>query len=167
MTNTYAIDAASGEALWKFRANTAWPSAPVVTEKLVLFTSSDRAIRNSIILHALDRFTGRQLWRYETKGGEDFWKLSRGQTPLAAQEKTAILTTDAFIVGLALDTGKELWRWDNARLKKPVNQAYLGPLLYVVTGDTLAPMVGDLHAINTETGTTAWTKSMYSPNKIQ
>ncbi len=56
-----ALDIINYERLWKFEGNFSIEGSPLVTDKLVMFGS-----RN--YFHALDNKTGKEIWRYETKG---------------------------------------------------------------------------------------------------
>jgi outer membrane protein assembly factor BamB len=163
----YAINANTGKARWSNKINAAWPSPPAVTDKHVLFLTSSREVKNALNLHALDRATGQEKWVFRAIGGKEYWKLNSEQGPLIADGNTAILITDIAVIGVDLDTGNERWRVTEAFQTKPINKAYLGPLLYILTGDTLAPTIGEFYALDPQTGKTKWSMSMNSRNRIR
>ena len=95
-----ALKAADGKEVWKRRIGTANSrlSTPILVGDLVLCTS-----RRPSAAFALDRKTGKEVWR--TEGVEATQALSSdGVRVWAARPSQGI-------VALEVKTGKELWRW--------------------------------------------------------
>lgn len=166
-----ALDASTGKTLWASTLRDAWPSPPTVTSKQVLFMTSPRDLANTTRLRALDKATGRLLWTYEGRGGENYWKgastPNQSRPPLVARGRFALFASDAYVAGVDVDTGRELWRLAEPFGEKFVNQYDLGPLAYVIAGDTLAPTIGEFFGIDPATGKVAWRRSMPSRNHVQ
>jgi outer membrane protein assembly factor BamB len=167
----HAIDADTGHRIWTARLTDAWPSPPAVTRQHVLFMTSPRRPANTVILHALDRRTGRQSWTYEGRTGGNYWKSTdardRYEAPRVARDRVAIFASDVYAAGVDLATGAELWRLSEPFRDQFLNQYDLGPLLYVISGDTSTLTEGKLYGIDPLTGRVAWSRPMPSRNRIQ
>lgn len=102
-------------------------------------------------------------------GGTHYWKMAglNESPPLVAHGKIVLLATDAQIVALDIDTGKERWSVAEPFKEQPINKVYLGPLFYALTGDTSKVSEGWLYGINPESGAIAWAIPMHSRNSIR
>jgi len=167
----HAIDPASGKTRWSSKLNGAWPSPPAVTQKYVLFTTSPRENMTTVELHALDSSTGKEKWGYRVIGGTHYTFGTRTrnqwQPPMVVGDDLVLLSTDTDLVGIDINTGLERWHLTEPFRKEPINQVHLGPLLYVITGDTMSPTLGNLHGIDPLTGKLAWSMRMVSRNQIR
>lgn len=165
-----AVDVRSGKILWTFRVQDAWPSPPAVTSRYVLFMTSPRHPARTVFLRALDRSEGRVLWSYEGRSGDNYWKststANTARPPLVAGDEMAFFASDVYAAAIDLDSGKELWRLDEPFAREHLNQYHLGPLLYVITGDTSRVTTGNFYGIDTKTGKPAWSKPMPSRNHV-
>jgi outer membrane protein assembly factor BamB len=165
-----ALDAATGTELWVAHVNDAWPSPPAVTSRHVLFMTSPRNDHALTRLRALDRATGRTQWIYEGRGGKDYWQATstahQYRPPLVSGERVALFASDLDVTGIDVDSGRGLWRVSEPFARKFLNQYSLGPLLNVVTGDTIAPTVGEFVGIDAATGEVKWRRDMFSRNRV-
>jgi outer membrane protein assembly factor BamB len=169
----HAIDPISGRALWSSALNGAWPSPVAVGPKHVLFTTSSRESSGTTFeLHALDSATGQEKWSYKAteRGGKylvDLRAQNVWRPPMLVSDDLVVLSTDAEVIGIDVNTGKQRWSLTEPFKNEPINQIHFGPLVYVVTGDTMAPTSGNLHGIDPQTGKLAWSMRMYSRNRIR
>ena len=170
-TRVRALNAATGAELWVAHINDAWPSTLAVTARHVLFMTSPRTAESLTILRALDRTTGRELWTYEGRGATQYWKATstvhQYRPPLVSEERVALFASDIYVAGIDVHSGRELWRLSEPFKQKFLNQYLLGPLLYVITGDTSAPTVGEFIGIDVPTGEVKWRRDMLSRNRME
>lgn len=170
-TRVRALDAATGAELWNTNINDAWPSMPAVTSRHVLLMTSPRSAQSLTLLRALDRTTGRSLWTYAGRGGAHYWKATstvhQYRAPLVSAERVTLFASDTYIAGIDVDSGRELWRLSEPFTQKFLNQYHLGSMGYVITGDTLAPTVGEFIGIDIATGEVKWRRDMPSRNHVQ
>jgi outer membrane protein assembly factor BamB len=170
-TRIRALNAATGAELWAAHINDAWPSTLTVTARHVFFMTSPRTAQSLTILRALDRTTGRVLWTYEGRGATHYWKATstvhQYRPPLVSAERVALFASDVYVAGIDVDSGRELWRLYEPFTQKFLNQYFLGPMLYVITGDTMAPTVGEFIGIDVTTGEVKWRRDMLSRNRVE
>jgi len=166
-----ALDAAKGSELWVARIDDAWPTPPTVTARHVLLMTLPRDDHGLARLRALDRTTGRALWIYEGRGGTHYWKATstvhQFRPPLVSAERVALFASDIYVAGIDVDSGRELWRLSEPFTQNFLNQYHLGPALYVITGDTMAPSVGEFIGIDVASGEVKWRRSMLSRNRLK
>ena len=99
----YALDAYTGRELWSFKTSNIVFSSPQIIEEKVLFTCIDGWV------HALDAATGAPLWSRKLPGF--VWLAPPdGSGNLYACSHRNTLTA------MALDTGEELWDFDDGYL---------------------------------------------------
>jgi alcohol dehydrogenase (cytochrome c) len=101
-----AIDARSGNVIWKYQRNpasTAWQRGTAVYGNKVYLVTSDSH------LLALDARNGALLWDIKSDGG----MVLAGGAPLVAHGKVIVSGNrpDGFIQGYDAQTGKYLWTW--------------------------------------------------------
>jgi eukaryotic-like serine/threonine-protein kinase len=166
----HAIDVKSGASRWNGKFEGAWPSPPSIAKDYILLTTSPREDMGTVELRALDNSTGREAWRYKIAGGIQYTFGTRtrneSQAPMLVKDNLVLLSTDTNLVGIDIETGKELWRLGEPFRAEPINQIHIGSLVYVVTGETLAPKLGHLHGIDPSTGKIVWSTRMLSRNRI-
>jgi outer membrane protein assembly factor BamB len=107
--HAYALDAASGDLLWKFKTGDVVHSSPAYADGLVYFGSWDSWF------YAVDAQTGALKWRFH--GGED--PLIHNQ--VGFQSSPAIVNgvvytgcRDSKLYAIDAATGREKWRFDAA-----------------------------------------------------
>jgi outer membrane protein assembly factor BamB len=162
----WLVDAATGEAVWKYATGEAVSGAPIFWEdggrSVVFAASNDRAV------YALDAASGRRLWSTALEA----YRPTLGGARLAAPCLAHTGTGDALVVGArvydrslgrslqraavsALDprTGALLWTTalgDNALTAAVYGEISGGHWLYVGSAD------GNLHALDAATGLPRW-----------
>ena len=94
-----AIDANSGERVWRFEVNGRIAAAPTVADDTVLVGE----YLGGSIFHALDAATGAIKWQADIGG---VWA-----SPTAVDGRVYVGTTEGDIKCLDLATGQELWSW--------------------------------------------------------
>lgn len=102
----YALDAATGERLWRFDHEVSWVnSSPAVSGGLVLAGSSD-----SRFLQAVDARSGKERWRIETVG--IVWT-----SPIVVGDRVVLAEGAGRIRVVDLETGETRWSaWTGGRL---------------------------------------------------
>ena len=139
----YALDAETGERLWRFETRGAIRSSPTVTDGAVYVGSNDRHV------YALDRETGELLWRYDT--GDYFYvqyspPVSNGVVYVAAMSEG-----DRKVHALDGASRDVLWV---AETPYPLDDE-LAPA--VMSGKVYAPTgSGELHVLDASTGELLW-----------
>jgi outer membrane protein assembly factor BamB len=106
-----AIDIRSGAVKWKAIADNVVMSTPIVSPDMVFVgTGTDHQISRRVwgrsggdAILALDRATGRELWRYRTVG-EDM------PSPVLAGKSLVFANGDGHAYSLASGTGKLIWK---------------------------------------------------------
>ena len=96
----YALDANSGELVWKFQASDqiSGASAPVLRNDALYFGSYD------FNFYAVDAGTGRMLWKFKTEG-----VIACGAC--ADDERVYFGSRDNFVYALDLKTGRLVWKF--------------------------------------------------------
>ncbi|MCS6977521.1 MAG: PQQ-binding-like beta-propeller repeat protein [Gemmatales bacterium] len=120
--NLYALDAKTGEPLWRFAASGAFLHAPTVHRDQVVAGCADGH------LYALDAATGRMRWaHYSGPGGY-------AASPLLAEGLAIIGSRLGELVAVRLDDGSVAWR---QQLKVPIRQtaAYDAGRVFVTAED--------------------------------
>jgi len=133
----YALDAESGQQLWRFQHDALTLFfAPVVIDDLVFITSGATAI-------ALDRNSGEALWRQTFEDGT--------LIPAAASSDHLYAKSPNILYALDRDTGEKVWQYNVMNfISIPVvtpNQ------IYVITR---ADGGSQLRSLNPETGEEIW-----------
>lgn len=105
--NLYALDAITGEPLWRFAASGAFLHSPAVHAGTVIAGCSDGR------LYALDAATGRLRWAYYSGPG------GYATTPVIAEELAILGSRQGELVAVKLDDGAVRWR---DRLDVPIRQ---------------------------------------------
>ncbi len=103
------------QQLWKVPLGPSY-SGPIVTDQLVFTTETKN--KESEVVHALDRKTGKERWRAEWKGAMfvPFFAASNGSwirsTPAYDGECLSVAGMRDVLVCLNAETGQERWRVD-------------------------------------------------------
>lgn len=106
--NLYALDAASGDLRWKFRAGDVIHSSPALDSGTLYFGSWDS------YFYAVDAATGHEKWRF--KGGEDpeiHNQVGFQSSATVADGVVYVGCRDSNVYALDAATGKEKWRFNN------------------------------------------------------
>jgi outer membrane protein assembly factor BamB len=94
------IDLEKQSAVWSYAdEQSAFFSTPAVTKDRVVIGGRDMQV------HCLDRATGKQLWKFPTKGEVD-------SSPVVSQDKVVVGSGDGRLYILNLADGKEVWSYD-------------------------------------------------------
>jgi alcohol dehydrogenase (cytochrome c) len=129
-----ALDASNGEILWRYQYT---PSVPA-SQKMGLALHGDRVFVPTSDLHvvALDARTGALVWNHEIAAASQTSARSRYQirsAPLVVGNKViqsvaaSFSPGGGFIVGLDIESGKEMWRFHTiARPDEPGGNSWNG-----------------------------------------
>ncbi len=139
--HVYALNAETGEFLWRFETQDVIRSSPTVTDGAVYAGSNDNHV------YALDRETGELLWRYDTGDWVQYSPpVSNGVVYIAA-----LLDGDRKIHALGGASGNVMWV---AEMPYPFNPE-LAPA--VVGGKVYAPSgFGEFYVLDASTGGLLW-----------
>lgn len=95
----HALDAVTGELLWKYETESSVTSSPTVANGVVYFGSYDQS------LYALDAATGDLLWRYKTSDAVY-------STPAVANGVVYFGSNDTHLYAVDAATGDLKWRYE-------------------------------------------------------
>ena len=131
----YALDAADGSELWRYRVGVSG-SGPEVADGVVYVGSWDSH------MYALDSATGNMLWRYRTEGEVD-------SSPAVAEGTVYFGSNDGHLYALDAETGALSWRY------KTEGQVWSSPavsagIAYVGSTDS------SVYALDASTGDLIW-----------
>jgi outer membrane protein assembly factor BamB len=135
--NTYAIDAGSGQEVWRFTSGPTdhnWVSPEVFDD--TVFVMSDQ-------LHALDAKTGLERWRFMAD------TTPNGATPTVAQG-TVYVHGSGMLQALDAVTGEEKWRFSSVDVITSTGSSAANAMVFV--GD----YAGNLYAVDATTGLERW-----------
>jgi outer membrane protein assembly factor BamB/tRNA A-37 threonylcarbamoyl transferase component Bud32 len=119
--NVYALDARSGWAVWRFRANGPIISSPTLANGILFIGSADKN------LYALDARNGRLMWKYETEGQVN-------SNPAFANGIVYSGSTDHHLYSLDAETGELRWRFKTGG-PIPSSPAVYGDMVYIGSTD--------------------------------
>jgi outer membrane protein assembly factor BamB len=134
----YAVDAATGRDLWRFKAQRDVWAAPLVADGIVYVASLDHHV------YALDRATGAPRWQQELSGA------LAGTPSLSSDGATLFVGTfGSELLALDAATGAERWSRETS------NWVWSGPaldngVLYFVD------VAGTVYAVDAATGNDVW-----------
>lgn len=94
-----AVDPTAKKVVWTYEAGKDFPfhSSAAVTEKLVVAGGRDKNV------HAVDRKTGKGMWKFPTRSRVD-------SSPAVAGDRLYVGSSDRNLYCLDLATGKEVWK---------------------------------------------------------
>ena len=154
------LDEKSLQQLWRIPLGPSY-SGPIVSTDLVFTTETKN--KESEIVYALDRQTGKERWRAEWKGAMSvpFFAASNGSwirsTPAFDGDYLYVAGMRDVLVCLDANTGKEIWRVDfTSRLKStlPTFGFVCSPL---VDGDSVYVQAGgSTIRVNKQNGDIQW-----------
>ena len=137
----YALDAATGERIWRFQTY----YTPFAKDGVVYVGSRDH------YLYALDAATGSIVWRHPTGELSYF-----SDTPLATEKHVFVGTKDGALKALSVDEGELLWSYQAG--DQPVGAAATtGGIVHAVAMD------GNIHALDAESGEVVWRIQLSGP----
>src|SRR5947207_2477173 len=138
--NLYALDAESGDALWRFRAQGAFVQSPAAAKGEVVVGSADGN------LYGLESATGKLLWQLAADRG------GFSAAPIIADGAIYVGTRAGDFLAVSLRNGKVLWR---ESLAVPIRQtaAFDQSNVYVTAEDLR------VRCFRAADGKLAWTSS--------
>jgi outer membrane protein assembly factor BamB len=140
----YAIDARSGRLAWTFDAGSRIRSTPAMTSEELVFGTMDGHV---VALRLSD---GSQLWKFATKGASNHFAdvgndtTSLFTSPSIADGVVTIGGRDAYIYGLDLATGAQIWRTTHDGSSWILSTAIKDHALYVGSGSALIVQAAEL-----------------------
>jgi outer membrane protein assembly factor BamB len=155
-TNIYAVDARTGQQIWKFPTKRRVASSPAVVDGVVFCGSLDG------YMYAISAETGTNLWKLKTQGNGGFPVGEIFHAPAVVDGLVYFGSRDSGVYAVDAVTGKRVWRRDVAG---GGSWAFNSPAVYngLVLAGTSIP--GYLCALDTKTGIQKWQISM--PNSLQ
>jgi outer membrane protein assembly factor BamB len=93
----WAIDAATGREIWRFRVKDAGVTAPIVFENRVYFAAGNN-------LYAIDALTGRKIWGFDTG-------RYVSASPSLADGIVYVGNGEGYLYAIDASTGREEWRF--------------------------------------------------------
>lgn len=151
-----AVDAASGEIVWRFRAGAPFRAAPAVSDGFVVAVTRDnRAV-------ALSARNGEQVWRID--GIASAAGLLGGASPALSGELAVVPFASGEVVGVQLGTGRQIWSAVLGGARRGLARSSIAD----VTGDPViagravvaANQSGRTVAVDGQTGSRGWTRSI-------
>jgi outer membrane protein assembly factor BamB len=98
LATVIAVDWAKQETVWTYEAGRDFPfqSSAAVTDEVVVAGARDKHV------HAIDRKTGKGVWKFPTRSRVD-------SSPVIAGDRVYVGSSDRNLYCLDLKTGKEVW----------------------------------------------------------
>ena len=107
--NVYAVDAASGDAVWKFKTGNVVHASPAYAAGVVYVGSWDS------YLYALDAATGAEKWRFHAGEDPDIHNQVGFQSSPAVVDGVVYTgCRDSKLYAIDAATGREMWHFDAA-----------------------------------------------------
>jgi outer membrane protein assembly factor BamB len=135
-TNLYALNAKSGDFLWKAPTKAGICSSPVLAADMVVVGSEDNYV------YAFDARRGTQEWSYRTG-------MAVRSSPKYYKDMVFIGSDDQHIYCLHADTGQIVWKYRTWNFVRS-SAAFAQGLAIVGSSD------GNLYALDTMSGTLKW-----------
>lgn len=135
-TNLYALNAKSGDFLWKAPTKAGICSSPVLADELVVVGSEDNYV------YAFDARRGTQEWSYRTG-------MPVRSSPKLHKDMIYIGSDDQHIYCFQADTGQIVWKYRTWNFVRS-SAAFAQGLVIVGSSD------GNLYALDTLAGTLKW-----------
>lgn len=135
--DTFAIDAETGDVVWRVRVGTEKPSTPAIDGPRLIVSSKDGAVRG------LRRDTGRVIWRVQTAGKVE-------SSPVVVDGLAYFGSTDGRLFAVRSDTGRVRWAYDTG------GRINASPSLF---GDRvcISTYAGSVVCVRKDTGEELWT----------
>ncbi|NRF39923.1 PQQ-binding-like beta-propeller repeat protein [Pedobacter foliorum] len=127
----YALNAADGELIWKFKTNGIIRASPVLNNGKLYIGSWDTYI------YALDQKTGKLVWKYKT-GEDDKVHLMEGiqASAVVYGGKLFVGSRDGFFYCLDAETGELNWKYDGKGSWIVASAAVKNETVYLTTSDS-------------------------------
>ena len=127
----YALDAATGQLRWKYRAGDVVHSSPAIANGVLYVGAWDG------VLYALNVKTGRLIWKFAT--GVDPTHFMQGIPGSAAIADGIVVfgSRDNKIYALDARSGKQLWQQENGGSWVISSPAIADGVVYVTTSDSM------------------------------
>ena len=139
----HAVALAGSHELWSYQMNSTEVGHPIVSGDVVLVSSRQQAGEPSGELYALDRTTGKQLWRFRGPSGLQV-------SPGSVRDGTLYVPTQSDgIYAFRVADGSQVWRAPGPRVFYPT--ALVGDTLYL-TADTPP----EIAAVRASDGSPLW-----------
>jgi outer membrane protein assembly factor BamB/tRNA A-37 threonylcarbamoyl transferase component Bud32 len=119
--NTYAFDARTGWAVWRYRTSGPIISSPALANGVVFIGSADKH------LYALDARNGRVIWKYETEGQVT-------SSPTYANGAVYFGGIDGYVYSVDAETGELRWRFKTGG-PVPSSPEVRGDIVYIGSTD--------------------------------
>ena len=134
----HALDAETGDTVWRFSADGSVWSAPTVADGVVYFGTLDKTV------YAVNLEDGTELWRQSTEGAVV-------ASPLVSGGRVYIGAFDSTFYALDAKTGDVDWKFTESNLWYWAKALALGNTIFAPSLD------GNLYALDADTGTRLWT----------
>lgn len=141
--SVYALDARTGEELWRFDPENGTCSSPAVVKGILYIGSDDRSV------YALDATTGEKLWRFEAHTKFRSSPTVTGGVAYIGSGVSYIGSGEGYVHALDTATGDELWRFRVGDWIDYSSPAVLDGVVYIGSTD------GYVYAITEEALPTA------------
>ena len=129
--NLYALNAADGSLLWKFKTNGVIHTSPAFCNNIVYVTSWDT------YLHAIDATTGKEKWKFKTKDQPVYHLLEGIQaSPTVKDSAVYFGARDGYFYALNAKNGSLLWKFFNDNSWVLTTAAIKDSTVYFGTSDT-------------------------------
>jgi outer membrane protein assembly factor BamB len=158
----FALDAATGQERWRYRAEAPYVRAgvclrqPVVTEEAIYAAGDTR-------LYAVSRTTGRDLWKpIEVRRVEDGRERAVEVHGLVEADTTVIGMTPGFLIAFDKASGRTAWEVPGQYTTSSPSTAVAGNILYFQGSPASQPAAaarGTLHALDLTTREILWSFS--------
>ena len=144
----YAVDIETKKEIWRFKAQYVTGSTPVIADGMLFFGNGEyvrfggNPDGKKGCFYALDRKSGREIWRFDTEGGVNVEpSFSNGVVYFGCH--------DNYLYALDAETGREKWKFKTGGpiLSKPVIE---NGIVYTGSDD------GYLYAIDINAGAEKW-----------
>ncbi len=148
--HVYALDAAMGKLIWKFKTGDVVHAAPAFDRGVIYIGSWDSC------MYALNASDGRELWRYQT-GRKNSNQTGIQASALVADGMVYFGSRDSFFYALNASDGRLMWRFDHKGSWVIASAALRNGVLYYGTSDS-----SQLFALDAKTGKQLWQQGVKS-----
>lgn len=146
-THVYAIDAATGNMKWRFKAGDVIHASPALADSILYTGSWDS------YFYALDAATGALKWKFKTGEDPEIHNQQGIQSSAAVANGMVYFgCRDSKFYALDATTGKQVWAFSNKGSWVISSPAVQDGKVYFATSDT-----GLFHALDARTGTPVFT----------
>ena len=141
-SHIYALNANSGEEIWKFKTGDVVHSSPAISNGIVYCGSFDSK------LYALDAITGKEIWTYQAGTDEKYHLMCGIQASPSVSNGTVYFgSRDAYIYAIDAISGELKWKQKFGGSWMPSSTSVTEDKVYVGSSDARK-----FFALNKETG---------------